>query len=523
MASAVEKLTWSKEIFDTNFNAIFCNREMRKILKENIGSFDLWFICMNFLLGRNETLQNEKNPAVFKPKGKIYYLNKLFYKIKPSIESWINPEFKINRCRDLDVLFIARDRFIEVNNGNAVYKSDYLFHSIIQEMVKSDPRVKTALLCNTDAPRDMNIVGYNIFRFIRPFDFFKSLFYSLKKIIQWKAVQKMNPMLGKNESNNLDYPYLNINSFFSFRILFNLFLIDYAYFNVINAFNPKIIIANDDNMQLKPRSKNPDLKFITLQSAIVSPINETYRRYFIREFGSDSVKSDYFVCPGEYFKELKEYSNVAKKVVVMGQPRYDILARADEIYDKNKIVSDLGLDPNKKTILWCTQTHGQSLDENVSSINAVYSTMASIKDDAQLLIKLHPDEDQNAPLYHENTLHQPMILKRDMNTSALLSICDLMITKNSTTAMEAVILNKPVIILNLSSEPDRVNYVHEGVALGIYDPANLSPAIEKLLDDSSILQGKREEYIKKYLYKVDGKATERVVSLIKSLLDESKL
>ena len=27
----------------------------------------------------------------------------------------------------------------------------------------------------------------------------------------------------------------------------------------------------------------------------------------------------------------------------MGQPRYDILARANEIYDKNKIISDLGL------------------------------------------------------------------------------------------------------------------------------------------------------------------------------------
>jgi len=206
----------------------------------------------------------------------------------------------------------------------------------------------------------------------------------------------------------------------------------------------------------------------------------------------------------------------------MGQPRYDILARADKIYDKNKIVSDLGLDPNKKIILWCTQTHGQSLDENISSINAVYSTMASIKDDAQLLIKLHPEEDQNAPLYRENTQYQPMILKRDVDTYALLSICDLMITKNSTTAMEAVILNKPVIILNLSGEPDQVNYVHENVALGVYDPANLSSAIEKLLDDSSILHEKREEFIKKYLYNVDGKATERVVTLMKSLLDEAK-
>ena len=88
--------------------------------------------------------------------------------------------------------------------------------------------------------------------------------------------------------------------------------------------------------------------------------------------------------------------------------------------------------------------------------------------------------------------------------------------------MEAVILNKPVIILNLSGDPDRVNYVHEGVALGVYDPANLPATVEKILDDSSILHEKREDYIKKYLYKVDGKATERVVSLIKPLLEEFK-
>jgi len=255
MISTLEDHTWEREIFDANFNAIFRNEEMHKILKENIGVFDLWFICMDFLLGRNESLHNEKNPAIFKPKGKIYYLNKLFRKIKPSIESWINPKFKKNQTRELDILFISRDRFIEVNDGNAMYKSDYLFHSVIQEIVTSYPHVKMALLCNTDAPQDMNIVGYNIFRFIRPFDFFKSLFYSLKKIIQWKTVQKLNPVFGENGSN-LDYPYLNVNAFFSFRILFNLFLIDYAYFNIIDAFNPKIIISNDDSMQLKPKSKN---------------------------------------------------------------------------------------------------------------------------------------------------------------------------------------------------------------------------------------------------------------------------
>jgi len=520
MASTLENRIENEEIFNATFGVNFCNEEMHNILKENVGSFDLWYECMEFLRRRNGRIRDEDNFSNFKPRSTMYYLNNLYSRRKPSIKSWSHHKLRKNRCKNIDILFISRDRFIEVNDGGTAYKSDYLFYNIIQEIVESYPSIKIALLCDTDPPEDMNIVGYNIFRFFRPFNLFKSLYITLKKIIQWNTIHKSNPRLRKSESN-LNYPYLNLNAFFSFR-LFALFLIDYAYFDAINTFNPKIIVSNDDILQLKPKSQNPNLKFVTLQSAIVSPINETYRKYFIREFGSDSVKSDYFICAGEYFKELKEYSNVAKNVVVMGQPRYDILTRADKIYDKNKIISDLGLNPAKKIVLWCTQTHGLSLDENVSSISAVYSTMASIKGDTQLVIKLHPGEDQNAPLYHGNSQCEPIILGKDVDTYALLFACDLMITKHSTTAMEAVILNKPVIVLNLSGKPDQVNYVREGVALGVYDPANLPSAMGKLLDDSSIFQEKRGEYIKKYLYSTDGKATERVVNLINILLDESK-
>lgn len=521
MKAISENSILNLKMFETKFNIIFCNKELNDLLKKIVGSFDLWYICMNFLIEKNDSVIEKKIPTIFRSESAILYLNKFFYKIMPLFKSWINPILKNkSQHRNLDVLFISRDRFIEVDDENSIYKSDYLFSSIIQEMVKSHNSMKIALLCNTDPPQGMNIAGYNVYRFIRPLDFFKSLYLSLKIIIQWKIIKTSKPVFGKNGSNS-DIPYLNINAFFSFRILFCRFLKDYAYTFAFNSFNPKIIVANDDLMQFKPKSNNK-LQFITLQSARLSPINETYRRYFSNKFGSDVDKSDYFICPGEYYKELKEYSCVSKKVVVMGQPRYDTFTHADEIYDRIKITRDLGLDPTKKIILWCTQTHGQSLDENRSSINAVYNVISSLKEDVQLIIKLHPEEEQDAPLYNENTHYKPLILKRDMDTNALLYSCDLMITKNSTTAMEAVILNKPVIVLNLGGDPDRVNYVSEGVALGVYDPADLSFAVEKILDDNSILHENREDYIKKYLYKVDGKATERVVDLILSLLDESK-
>lgn len=87
--------------------------------------------------------------------------------------------------------------------------------------------------------------------------------------------------------------------------------------------------------------------------------------------------------------------------------------------------------------------------------------------------------------------------------------------------MEAVALNKPVIILNLSDQDDSVEYVVEGVATGVYDAGLLKESIERLLRDDSELAANREKYIQKYLYKVDGKATQRVLEIILSYLDET--
>lgn len=208
-------------------------------------------------------------------------------------------------------------------------------------------------------------------------------------------------------------------------------------------------------------------------------------------------------------------------VVVTGSSRYDILNHADKIYDKNKIFEELGLDTNKKMVLWTTQTHGLPLEENIQNISAVYSTIKSLEG-VQLVIKLHPGEDQKAILYKKNKSAKPVIVDGGADIYALLYVCDLMVTRHSTTATEAVALNKPVIILNLSGEPDPMGYVKEGVALGVYEGKDLKPATEKLLKDDADLAKNREKYIQKYLYKIDGKATERVVGLIKKMMKEGK-
>ena len=63
----------------------------------------------------------------------------------------------------------------------------------------------------------------------------------------------------------------------------------------------------------------------------------------------------------------------------------------------------------------------------------------------------------------------------------------------------------------------------EGVALGVYKETDLVAAIAQLLKNPSELAKHREEYIEKYLYKIDGKATERVIDLINEMITSREL
>lgn len=264
---------------------------------------------------------------------------------------------------------------------------------------------------------------------------------------------------------------------------------------------------------------------LALQHGNIHPYHIGY--FHPTEEISDEITPQYCPIPDKtavyspYDKEL--LFNVghypSDSVVVTGSSRYDILNHADKIYDKTNIFKSLGLDTNKKMVLWTTQTHGLPLGENMQNISAVYNTINSLGD-VQLVIKLHPGEDQRALLYKKNKLFMPVIAGKKADTYALLYASDLMITRHSTTATEAVALNKPVVILNLSGEPDPVEYVKESVALGVYDEKDLKATIEKLLQDDSELAQNRRKYIEKHLYKIDGKATERVVKLIGEMINE---
>jgi CDP-glycerol glycerophosphotransferase (TagB/SpsB family) len=300
-------------------------------------------------------------------------------------------------------------------------------------------------------------------------------------------------------------------------------LLDFCLSKTISSLKPKVIVANDDVLTLKPQT-NHHFQLVVLQSALIAEQNEKHKSLLFSSFFEDRLLSDYFCVSGSLSESLKRrFLKDTRNLVVTGQPRFDSLAKADKSFDKDEICRKHGLTGDRKILVWATETHSLPLEENRENVAAICAAVRSLEN-VELIVKLHPAEDQDALLYREDRHCSPIIVSGSENISESLFVCDAMITKSSTAAIEAAILGKPIIVLNLSREPDIMPYVEEGVALGVYKKEDLVPAITQILYDRETrtkLALARKRFVSDYAYVQDGKASERVANLILHLIERS--
>jgi hypothetical protein len=280
-------------------------------------------------------------------------------------------------------------------------------------------------------------------------------------------------------------------------------------------------------------AKRLGIRTLAIQHGNIHPYHRGYM-YAKEEIGPDaSGRSPY--CPiaertavyGPYHRDLltKCSAYPENSVVVTGQPRYDRLSHLDKIYSRRDFLTRHGISSDHKVVLWATECEALSMEENIANFRAVFGTIAALKD-TTLIVKEHPGEREIYTRIIKSYLKgcggRALLTSPTSDVYEQLFACDLLIARYSTTVIEAVALEKPVIVLNLTGEPgESMDYVGEGVALGAYREEDLGPAIEKLLKDDSELSRNRKRFIERYLYELDGKASERVAELVKEMIGMS--
>lgn len=249
--------------------------------------------------------------------------------------------------------------------------------------------------------------------------------------------------------------------------------------------------------------------------------------YIISKELKHTIKLPDITCVfGQHYSNLLVNDSIyePEDLTITGSPRCDVFYELHKIYPKKQFLKKYRINANQKIILWTTQCHGISIEENIMNFESVFDTLQQF-DNITLIIKQHPGEGEKFTKmifkYLKEYKINVVLTPRTSDTYTQIYSCDILMTKHSTTAMEAIALNKPVIILNLSGKPDIVDYVKEGVALGVYRKQDLESAIKKLLTEDNELLKNRENFIQKFLYKIDGKATKRIVEIGNDLMNTS--
>ena len=250
-----------------------------------------------------------------------------------------------------------------------------------------------------------------------------------------------------------------------------------------------------------------------------------------------------------YPDKLLVWGDVAKKayiergisfdsIEVTGQPRFDWYSKLE----KKEVFTKVN---NKKTLLYATQPLWKEPKRFNDGENIVKKTFDMIlnvckKLDLQLVCKLHPSDrpdfyardgviileetgskSENYKKWYCNTGYDPEIddIKR---LGHILLSSDIVVTMFSTVGLEAMILNRPVIFLDIAGYSQK-----EPVSRALFESAKFffvdteskfEEMVKMYLEKPEIYRDLEKKVVYNFAYIQDGKASERVVLAIEGLL-----
>lgn len=448
-----------------------------------------------------------------------------------------------NSNDDKKIYFVSQDRqwgFLKSNFESKNLKTDLFFHEIIQILLKHNFNMMGFYPIDFYPLRGLKVFIEKIKNWnvsyvpINYYWSFSSWNKQRKLLIKYKKVFD----LIKNDTSLINVCDYNGKNLFNeiidelelYFIFFFPHLVKYIEISreMIRKENLDLILLLNETFwwerSLLIATKLENVKTVAIQHGVISKNRRAYM-YFKDEISmNESLRSNFCPIPnktvvyGEYYKKLlTEISSYPEESVsVLGQPRYDNLSFDKKLYSIDKYLKKYKIPSNYKIILWTTQCHSLTFVENERTTHAIFKAIESLEN-IILIIKLHPAD----TLTHQKILNKIsksyntnfLIVEKDSDTFEHLYCCDLLITKNSTTALEALLFDKVLIVLNLSGENDVIDYVEKNVALGVYKEEDLKYAMECLLKED-VLELSRKSYLKDHLYKFDGRSAFRISELI---------
>jgi UDP-N-acetylglucosamine 2-epimerase len=260
---------------------------------------------------------------------------------------------------------------------------------------------------------------------------------------------------------------------------------------------------------------------IALQHGVITSHSFEYK-FTPNERGGSGPNSKLSVVPSKFAvygvstKEvLQRMQYPHARIAVTGSPQYDTAVRFSKLLDRRQILKTLNVNPDRKVITLTTQP----IQMKELFMRLVLNAVKNLKN-VLLIVKPHPSE--GGKWYTDFIERMPtrnaMVLPPDYNTMKALCVSDLVITMFSTTALEAMMLAKPVITINLEKGTTSP-FAKGGSILNVSTSKELLEAINRVLTNDDFrrrLLSRQNIFLSEQLQGIDGQSSKRVINLINS-------
>jgi CDP-glycerol glycerophosphotransferase (TagB/SpsB family) len=226
------------------------------------------------------------------------------------------------------------------------------------------------------------------------------------------------------------------------------------------------------------------------------------------------LHADRFAAWGETSRQwMLERGADPDRVVVTGQPRFDKLANRSPVTRPS-----LGLPQAGRLLLWIVDPF--PIAENraiLAQLAAVVTQLA----DVTLVIRPHPSMSDAewlvAETQHQHNIH---VSPATLNLHDVITCCDAVLIQGSTVGIEALALNRPVIVFPADLENVFHRHYDTPAVQHCATPAALLTALDQLFSHDAAeaaLRNERQTFVRNALYQLDGQSAARVAALIGEL------
>jgi hypothetical protein len=235
---------------------------------------------------------------------------------------------------------------------------------------------------------------------------------------------------------------------------------------------------------------------------------------------TDTQFYSHIAVANPFHRDLMKARAVASKIIVTGAPVHDALAAVEPLNDG---AATLEGGAENELVLYCSSPVRRT--NTRSARNRMLDHVChAFEPPVRVVVKTHPQEDRTTVerLIHEWERPEVVLAPGDADLFSLIQEARVLVTPFSTTAIEAVLLGTPVVILNYGFNRDYLDFEAAGVGVSVPDrgPQGIVQAVRRAgeLKGTETFATARRLFVERYAYRMDGRAANRVADLIENIL-----